>query len=104
MTSVGAATILSSRQPGADRLDLFRGAGNGVPRQPYAVLARLVLESRDDVKVDVENGLPGGLPTAVEEVDAVGPEAVLGSLGDPLGELGAGSEILGGDVKHVDRV
>src|SRR4051812_3681761 len=53
--------------------DLIRIAGSGMPRQPERV--RLV--ARNDVHVEMEDGLPRRRAARVDEVDAVRGEAVL---------------------------
>lgn len=85
----------------ADAFDVVHITGHGVPRQPDRVFAGLVLEPWDDVEMEMPHGLPCGFAAAVQKVDAVRAEPVLSPYSDPLGEMGAGSQVLGGDVEQV---
>ena len=80
--------------------DLVHVGPAGDPRQ----LQRIVLVAGDDVDVEVEDGLPGGGPGRVEEVEAVGLQRGLHSLGDPLGGDGAVAEVVGVDLQQVGGV
>jgi len=65
---VSVSAIVSSQFVG-DLCDLIRIPGSGDPRK----LERIILVSRHDVDVEVEDGLPGGGPAGVDQVDAVAP-------------------------------
>jgi hypothetical protein len=53
------------------------------------------------VNVEVEFGLPRVGAAAVEQVDTVGAEPVLGPLGDLLGQQCARGEVVFCDVEQI---
>src|SRR5918999_5057314 len=79
-----------SRELGGGRGDLVAVAGTGHPGEPQ----RVVRVARDDVHVEVEDGLPGGRSARVEQVHAVRPEALLDARGQLLRHPHAGLEVL----------
>src|SRR5688500_3120626 len=86
--------ISLSRELGGRRGDLVAVAGTGHPGEPQ----RVVRVARDDVHVEVEDGLPGGRSARVEQVHAVRPEALLDARGQLLRHPRAGLEVL---ARHV---
>src|SRR5688500_4509688 len=77
--------------------DLVANAGAGPPRQPQ----RVSFVARDDVHVEMEDGLPRGATARVEEVHAVGAQPLLHARGELLRHPRAGVEIL---VRHLEQV
>ena len=80
--------------------DLVGVARRRRPRQPQ----RIAVVARDHVDVEVEDRLPGGRAARVEQVDAVGTEALGGRPRQPLRRGDGGGEVLGIDLEQVGRV
>ena len=79
--SSSAVSLISSMSPSA-----------GDPRQ----LQRVVVVARDDVDVEVEDGLPRRRAARVQEVDAVGAERLLRPVREALRAAHARVEVLRG--------
>src|SRR5215218_9854702 len=80
--------------------DLVGVARSGMPRQPQ----RVGLEAWDDVHVEVEDGLPGRRAARVDQVDAVGAEALDLSAGQLLGGAQAGRQVIRRNLEQIARV
>src|SRR4051812_35771042 len=82
------------------RRDLVAVARSGLPGQPQ----RVALVARDHVQVEVQDGLPRLLAARVEQVHAVGVQALRDPRGHDLRRPGAGREVLRVDHEQVLRV
>ena len=70
----------------------------------HGQLQRVAGVARDDVHVEVEDGLPGGPPAGLQDVHAVGAEAVGDAAGHRLAPCAHAREVLLGDRVQVRGV
>src|SRR5579859_4015043 len=96
---VGARTTGSPKRF-CRRGDLLGIALLRSPRQPQ----RIARVTWNHVNVEVIDRLPGGLPTRVEQVDAVSLETVRHGPRQPLRREHGRLEVLGFDLEQITRV